>query len=76
MSLFDTLGSTPGNTPMNPLAMVQQLKQNPAMLLRNAGYNVPANITNPQQIVNHLLQTGQISNGRLAQAQQMMRMMK
>lgn len=72
MSLFDTLGSTP----TNPLAMVQQLRQNPAMMLRQAGYNVPANITNPQQIVNHLLQTGQISNGRLAQAQQMMRMMK
>lgn len=72
MSLFDTLGNTTGN----PLAMLQQLRQNPAMMLRQAGYNVPANITNPQQIVNHLLQTGQISQGRLAQAQQMMRTMK
>lgn len=73
MSLFDSLGN---HAATNPLAMIQQLKQNPAAMLRQAGYNVPTNITNPQQIVNHLLQTGQINQGRLAQAQQMMRMMK
>ena len=73
MSLFDTLS---GQTQMNPLMMVQQLKQNPMAMLQKAGYNVPAGLTNPQQIVNHLLQTGQINTGRLQQAQQMMQMFK
>ena len=67
MSLFGSLGSSG-----NPLSMLQQLKQNPAEMLRQAGFNVPPNVTNPQQIVNHLLQSGQVSNAKLAQAQQMM----
>lgn len=72
MSLFNNLGNPAGN----PLAMLQQLKNNPVQMLSQAGYSVPANITNPQQIVNHLLQSGQISNGKLAQAQQMLRTLR
>lgn len=40
---------------------LQQLKSNPAQLIRQAGYNVPANIaSNPQAAVMHILQSGQV----------------
>ena len=48
-----------------------QLRSNPAAMLRQAGLNIPDGMNNPQQIINHLLQSGQINQGRLAQAQQM-----
>lgn len=58
-----------------PMANLQnalsQIKSNPAALLRQAGLNVPDGMTNPQQIINHLLQSGQINQSKLAQAQQM-----
>lgn len=72
MSLFNNLGG--GN--QNPLAMLQQLKTNPAQVLSQAGYNIPAGITNPQQIVNHLLQSGQVNQGKITQAQQMAQMFR
>lgn len=55
----------------NPLQMIQMLQASPAALLKRAGLNVPANLTNPQEIVEHLTRTGQISQERLNQAQQM-----
>ena len=58
-----------------PMANLQnalaQIKQNPMALLRQAGLNVPEGMTNPNQIINHLVQSGQINQQRLAQAQQM-----
>jgi len=40
---------------------LQQLKNNPAQLIKQAGYNVPANIANnPQAAVMHILQSGQV----------------
>ena len=60
---------------MNPMGnMMQtlaQLKQNPLALLNRAGFNIPANINNPQAIIQHLTQTGQINQQMLNQAQQM-----
>lgn len=55
----------------NPIQLLQMLQGNPADMLRRAGLNLPAGITNPQQIVEHLVRTGQISQERLNQAQQM-----
>ena len=68
MSLFDNLGM---QQPMNPIQMLGQLRQNPAGVLKQAGFNIPSGINNPQQIVNYLLQSGQVGQGRLAKAQQM-----
>lgn len=68
MSLFDSLQGQQ----MNPQQMLSQLKTNPASVLRQRGLNVPDGMNNPQQIVSHLMQTGQISNPRLQQAMQMM----
>lgn len=74
MSLFDSLGN--GNQNQGPQAKGQQalseLQRNPIGVLQQIGLIVPAGMTDPQQIVQHLLQTGQVPQGRLAQAMQMM----
>ena len=52
------------NKPIQKVDMrnaLQQLKHNPAQLIKQAGYNVPANIANnPQAAVMHLIQSGQV----------------
>ncbi len=68
--LFSALGG--GNN--NMMQMLMQLKQNPLALLQKAGFNVPANISGPQAILQHLTQTGQINQNQLNQAQQMAQM--
>lgn len=60
MSLFDQLGN---GTNVN---MEQVLSQ-----LRNKGMNIPAGMNNPQQILNHLMQTNQLNNPRLQMLNQM-----
>lgn len=58
--------------PMNLMGMLQQLKGNPMQMLLQRRMNVPQNMTNdPQAILNHLLQTGQISQAQVNQAYQM-----
>lgn len=49
------------NNPMNILNMLPQLKQNPMALLQRVGLNIPANVTNPQQMIQHLMNSGQIT---------------
>lgn len=66
MSIYDTLPQ------MNPAQMLQQIRSNPAAVLRQRGLNVPDGMTNPQQIVQHLLNSGQITNSKLQMAMQMM----
>lgn len=70
MSIFQQLGQTPQQAG-NPVQMLSQLRSNPVGMLKQAGYNIPDGMTNPQQIVNHLLNSGQVNNGRLNMAQQM-----
>lgn len=48
-----------------------QLRQNPAGILKQAGFNVPGNLSDPQRIVQHLMQTGQVPQTRMAQFMQM-----
>ena len=69
--LFNALG---GNPMGNMMQMLGQLKSNPLALLQQAGFNIPANISGPQQIIQHLTQTGQINQAQLNQAQQMAQM--
>lgn len=70
MGLFDSLGN---QQQQNPMQMLSQLKQHPAEMLKQAGYNIPDNLNNPQQIINHLLNSGQVNQGRVNMAQQMAR---
>ena len=58
-----------GNMPrVNPMQMLQQLRQNPVQMLRQAGLNVPDNLNDPNQIIQHLMNSGQISQQRYEQA--------
>lgn len=56
------------NTPIwnNPAQMAQALQSmmtDPSAFLKANGYNVPASMAgNPQQIISHLVQTGQVGN--------------
>ena len=68
MGLFNQLGQQ-----QNPMQMLQQIRQNPAAILQRAGLNIPAGMTDPQQIIQHLMQSGQVSQQRYQQAMQMMR---
>jgi len=72
MSIFDSLGNAP-QTQGNPMQMLSQLKSNPVSMLKQAGYIVPEGLNGPQEIINHLLNSGQINNSRLNMAQQMAR---
>jgi len=55
----------------NPMQLLQQLRQNPAQVLRQAGMNVPANITDPNAIIQHLMNSGQVTQESYNQARQM-----
>lgn len=73
--LFGLLGGNNMPGPLgNMMQTLSQLKQNPLGLLQKAGFNIPANISGPQQIIQHLTQTGQINQAQLNQAQQMAQM--
>lgn len=73
--LFGLLG---GNSLPGPLGNLMQtlgqLRQDPIGMLSRAGYKLPTNVSDPRQIIQHLTQTGQISQQQLNQAQQMAQM--
>jgi len=69
MSLFDKLN---GGPQMN----LQQLQQDPIGIAKQHGYQIPDNLAgNPQAMVRHLIQTGQISNPMLQQIMPMIQRM-
>ena len=56
--------------PMQIMGAYQQFIQNPmAMLTRQ--FNIPQNINDPQQIVQHLLSSGQVSQEQVNNAMSM-----
>lgn len=56
---------------MNPMQMIQQLKANPIQFLQRAGFNVPNNLNDPNAIIQHLMNSGQISQDAYNKARQM-----
>ena len=59
MSLFDKLNGA-------PQINMQQLQSDPVGMAKQAGYNIPQNLAgNPQAMVQHLIQSGQVSNPML-----------
>lgn len=46
---------------VNPMQMMEQMKNNPVQFLMNRGLNIPQGMNNPQEMVQHLLNTGQVS---------------
>ncbi len=69
-SLFNQLGGQ--EQQKTPMQMLQELKANPAETLKQAGLSIPPGMNNPQQILSHLVQSGQVSNQRLQAFQQML----
>ena len=67
----------------NPMQMMQmqmsqmlnQLQQNPAQFLSRK-FNLPQNMNNPQDIVQHLLNSGQVTQQQVNQAVQMRKMFR
>ena len=59
----------------NLLAMYQKMRQNPMQLLSQR-FNIPQNVNfqDPNSIIQHLLNTGQITQDQVNQANQAMNM--
>lgn len=55
----------------NPMQMLSQLKSNPLAFLKQKGFNVPGNMNNPNEIVQYLMNSGQINQAQYEQARQM-----
>ena len=69
MSIYDRLTGQPQ---MN----MQQIQQDPVGMAKQAGYNIPQNLAgNPQAMVQHLIQSGQVGGQKLQQVMQMIRNM-
>ena len=67
MSLFDKLNG------QQPQMNMQQIQNDPIGAAQKAGYNIPPNLAgNPQAMVQHLIQSGQVGGQKLQQAMQMM----
>lgn len=60
----------------NPMQMIQQIRSNPYQFLLNKGLNIPQTMSNPQDIVNHLMKSGQVSQQQYNNAVQMMQNFK
>lgn len=54
----------------NVMQMYSQFMQNPMSLLGRR-FNIPQGIQNPQDIIQHLLNSGQVSQDQVNQAMQM-----
>ena len=66
MSLYDKLQH--GGQPS-----LQQIQQDPIGMAKQAGYNIPPNLAgNPQAMVQHLIQTGQIGGPMMQKIMPMM----
>ena len=56
----------------NLMQMLSQIRTNPMQFLLQNKLNVPQNMVNdPNQIINHLLQTGQVNQQQVNNAYQM-----
>lgn len=63
--IFNALGG------VNPMSMLNQLRTNPLGFLRQKGLNVPDNLTDPNAIIQYLMNSGQINQQTYNQARQM-----
>lgn len=56
--------------PNNPLSIVAQFRQNPLAVLSQK-YNIPQGMNDPNQILQHLLNTNQVSQDQVNRVMQM-----
>lgn len=58
--------------PMEMMNMVNTLRSNPMQFLQRRGFNVPQNVANdPNQIIQYLMNSGQVSQSQYDNARQM-----
>ena len=57
---------------MNVMQMFNQFKGNPLQFMIQQKFNIPSGTNNPQDIVQHLLNSGQITQQQVNQAKQML----
>ena len=57
--------------PMQIMSMLPQLRSNPVGFLKQYGFNIPENVTSPNDIIQHLMNTNQINQSQYNQARQM-----
>lgn len=69
--LFEALGGKARMPQGNPMQMLSKLRQNPMQFLQRAGMRVPQNMNDPNQIIQYLMNSGQVSQQRYEQARQM-----
>ena len=64
--------------PNQMMGMLQQLKSNPLQFLMQRRMNLPQGMSanDPQAIINHLVQTGQVSQQQINNAYQMLQRFK
>lgn len=60
----------------SPMAMLTQIKQNPLAFLRQRGFNVPEKISGPQEIIQYLMNSGQVTQAQFDNAQRMAQMFR
>ena len=70
MSLFDQLGQQAQM--MNPVQMLSRLRSDPSGVLKQMGLTIPAGMNDPRQIIQHLIQSGQIPQAQYNQALNML----
>lgn len=69
-NLFNTLSRSYPSQP-NFMQMLNQLKSNPVQFLMQRKFNLPQNFQGgPQEIIQHLVNTGQVSQEQVNQIQQ------
>ena len=86
MSLFDKLAVKGPSRPsgeqqqINPMRAMQnevgQVKSHPGSYLKAKGFNIPDGMTDPGQITQYLIQSGQVGNGRYQMAMRMLNGMR
>lgn len=70
MSLFDKLGGQNAQQ-QDPQQALQQLKAKPKETLHQRGFEIPDGMTDAQQMVNYLIQSGQVPQSRLTRIMNM-----
>lgn len=60
---------------MSMLSQFQQFRKNPMAMLQQR-FNIPQNLTEPNDIIKHLVDSGQVSKDQINQFSQMASMLK
>lgn len=57
-------------TPDEMRTEIGRIQNNPGAYLQQRGFNIPGGMTDPKEITQYLLRTGQVGNSRLQQVMQ------